>query len=96
VKVTIDNLDGAGALDYSAALCGAGPVKIARTLNAPSICSGMLDVSDAGLAVPVRRGRVVVTAADGTILFTGYIATDPEAVYAGVGPFNYPQLAFQG
>src|ERR1700733_8203008 len=43
----------------------------------------MLDVSDAGLAVPVRRGRVVAAAANGTVLFTGYIATDPEAVYVG-------------
>jgi hypothetical protein len=85
VKVTIDNLNGVGAVDYSAALCADGPLKIARTLNAPSICSGMLDVSDAVLTVPVRRGRVVVTAATGAILFTGYIATDPEPVYAGTG-----------
>jgi hypothetical protein len=85
VKITIDNLDGAGAADYSAALCADGPLKIERVLNAPSICSGMLDVSDASLAVPARRGRVVVTAANGTVLFTGYVATDPEAVYAGTG-----------
>jgi len=85
VKVTIDNLDGAGAVDYSAALCADGPLKIERALNAPSICSGMLDVSDASLAVPARRGRVVVTAASGTVLFTGYVATEPEAVYAGAG-----------
>jgi hypothetical protein len=85
VKLTIDNLDGAGAVDYSAALCTTGPLKIARTLNAPSICSGVLDVSDALLVVPVRRGRVVVTAANGTVLFTGYVATEPEAVYAGTG-----------
>jgi len=85
VKVTIDNLDGAGAVDYSAALCADGPLKISRTLNAPSVCSGLLDVSDAAVAVPVRRGRVVVSAANGTVLFTGYIATDPEAVYAGIG-----------
>src|SRR6202789_2138472 len=83
--MTIDNLDGTGALDYSAALCAAGPPKITRTLNTPSVCSGMLDVTDGGLMVPVRRGRVVVTAASGTVLFTGYIATDPEAVYAGTG-----------
>jgi hypothetical protein len=85
VKVTIDNLDGNGAVDYSAALCTVGPLKIERTLNAPSICSGMLDVSDASLIVPARRGRVVVTAASGTVLFTGYVATEPEAVYAGTG-----------
>jgi hypothetical protein len=85
MKVTIDNLDGAGAVDYSAALCADGALKISRTLNAPSVCSGLLDVSDAAVAVPARRGRVVVTAANGTVLFTGYIATDPEAVYAGTG-----------
>jgi hypothetical protein len=85
VKMTIDNLDGGGAVDYSAALCADGPLKIARSLNAPSVCSGLLDVGDAALGVPVRRGRVVVTAANGTFLFTGYIATEPEAVYAGMG-----------
>jgi hypothetical protein len=85
VKMTIDNLDGTGAVDYSAALCGDGPLKIARSLNAPSVCSGLLDVSDAALGVPVRRGRVVVTMANRTVLFTGYIATEPEAVYAGMG-----------
>jgi hypothetical protein len=85
VNVTIDNLDGAGAVDYSAALCSDGPLKIARSLNAPSVCSGMLDVSDATLAVPARRGRVVAAAANGTVLFTGYIAKEPEAVYAGTG-----------
>ena len=83
--MTIDNLDGAGAVDYSAALCADGPMKIARALNVPSVCSGLLDVGDAGLKVPVRRARIVVTAANGTVLFTGYVATEPEAVYAGMG-----------
>ena len=85
MMMTIDNLDGAGAVDYSGALCADGALKIVRSLNAPSLCSGLLDVSDVGLEVPVRRGRVVVTAANGTVLFTGYLATEPEAVYAGVG-----------
>ena len=85
MKMTIDNLDGTGAVDYSAALCADGPLKIARSLNVPSVCSGLLDVSEAALGVPVRRGRVVVTAANGTVLFTGYIATEPEALYAGAG-----------
>src|SRR5438270_2201901 len=83
--MTIDNLDGAGAVDYSGALCADGRLKITRSLNAPSVCSGLLDVGDAGLVLPKRRGRIVVTAANGTVLFTGYIATEPEAVYAGMG-----------
>ncbi|HEY1993588.1 MAG TPA: hypothetical protein VGG81_04220, partial [Edaphobacter sp.] len=85
MKTTIDNLDGTGAVDYSGALCADGPLKIARALNVPSVCSGLLDVGDAGLKVPVRRARMVVTAANGTVLFTGYVATEPEAVYAGMG-----------
>jgi hypothetical protein len=84
VKITIDNLDGAGAVDYSNAVSAGGPLKIERVLNAPSICSGMLDVSASTLAVPARRGRVVVTSDAGTVLFTGYVATEPARIYAGV------------
>lgn len=84
MKITIDNLDGAGAVDYSHAVAADGPLKIERTLNAPSVCSGMLDISATTLAVPARRGRVVVASDAGTVLFTGYVATEPEGVYAGV------------
>jgi hypothetical protein len=85
VKITIDNLDGAGAVDYSDSLSVDGPLKIERVLNAPSRCSGLLDVSDLGLAVPVRRARVVVASDGGVVLFTGYLATEPEQIYAGTG-----------
>jgi hypothetical protein len=85
MKLTIDNLDGAGAVDYSPTLCASGPLKIERVLNAPCICSCLLDVSDAGLAIPARRGRIVAAAENGTVVFTGYVATEPEAVYAGMG-----------
>ena len=85
MKVTIDNLDGKGAVDYSAALAADAPVKIERVLNAPSRASGMLDVSGTTLAVPVRRARVAIASDAGTALFTGYLATEPEAVYAGAG-----------
>jgi hypothetical protein len=90
--VTIDNLDGAGAVDYSAALCADAPLQIERTLNQPSRCSGSLDVGSAAnpgasfaLPVPARRGRIVVSSDSGTILFTGYIATEPVPEYVGVG-----------
>ncbi|MEO6912231.1 MAG: hypothetical protein ABI158_15045, partial [Edaphobacter sp.] len=84
MRVTIDNLDGAGAVDYSGAVCADHPLKIERVLNTPSRCSGMLNVSAGALAVPARRGRMVVTTDSGNVLFTGYIATEPERVYAGV------------
>jgi hypothetical protein len=89
VNITIDNLDGRGAVDYSGALCAGTslndhPLKIERVLNAPSRASGMLDLSGSTLAAPVRRARVVVTSDNSTVLFTGYLATEPERVYTGV------------
>ncbi len=39
VKVTIDNLDGAGAVDYSAALCADGPVKIVACAECSFACA---------------------------------------------------------
>lgn len=90
--LTIDNLDGHGAVDYSAAVSADAPFAIERTLNAPSRCTGSLVIAssvDPGFApalpVPVRRARIVVTSASGTTLFTGYIATEPESIYAGTG-----------
>jgi hypothetical protein len=90
--LTIDNLDGLGAVDYTAALCADAPMTIERVLNTPSRCSGLLDVgspADPGAAapqlVPVRRGRIVVAAVGGAILFTGYLATEPVPVYVGAG-----------
>jgi hypothetical protein len=83
MKLTIDNLDGLGAVDYSGAIAADAPLKIERVLNEPSIASGLLEVGS--LVVPVRRARVVMTAANGTLLFTGYLATEAVAVYAGVG-----------
>jgi hypothetical protein len=56
-------------------------------LNTPSRCTGTLDVGAPAnpgalpaLPVPARRARVVVSADSGTILFTGYLATEPVPV----------------
>ena len=89
MTLTIDNLDGLGAIDYSAAVdrsnaTEAGALAITRTLNAPSILKGALCLEGSTLAIPVRQGRVVLASASGTILFTGYLATEPVAIYAGV------------
>jgi len=85
VKITIDNLDGMGALDYSGWISAVEPLKVERKLNAPSTCGCMLDLNSATVRVPARKGRVVVTKLDGLVLFTGYVATEPELIYAGVG-----------
>lgn len=85
MRITIDNLDGRGALDYSDAVCAEAPVTIERTLNAPSRCVAEVVPGVSGLPLPARRGRVVVTSEQGTVLFTGYLASEPIQRYAGVG-----------
>ena len=87
MKVTIDNLDGLGAVDYSGAVATDGLVTVQRGLNVPSRCTMQLLVGVGGLKVPVRKARVVVVARDAvaTVLFTGYVATEPVQVYVGEG-----------
>ncbi len=85
MRITIDNEDGRGAVDYTAAVAAEGSVTVQRTLNKPSLCTAELVLGLPGLPVPSRRGRVCITTDAGTVLFTGYLAIEPVAVYAGVG-----------
>jgi hypothetical protein len=80
--LTIDSLTGLGPVDYTTALAADLPLKITRTLNKPTILSALLELGT--LPLPARRGRIVVTSANGTLLFTGYLAVEPVALYAGV------------
>lgn len=82
MRVTIDNLDGLGPTDYSDELMAEGPVTIERVLNKPSACRWTM--RDA-IVRPARQGRVVVRSDAGAILFTGYLAREPEAIYLGAG-----------
>ncbi len=84
MRLTIDNLDGLGAVDYSAALDRSEALAIKRTLNAPSLAKGLLCLEGTSLVVPVRRARVILTSAAGAVMFTGYLATEPVPVYAGM------------
>ena len=92
MTLIIDNLNGLGPIDYTTAIAADAPFSITRTLNAPSILTGLLQLSP-NQAAPTRRARVTLTAANGTTLFTGYLATEPAALYAGTattGPvFRY-------
>ena len=83
MQLTIDNLDGLGPLDYTAAIDTSEPFEILRTLNAPSILKGLLCLAASILPTPVRRARVVVSSAAGVTLFTGYLATEPAPLYVG-------------
>jgi hypothetical protein len=85
LKLTIDNLDGNGAIDYSAVLSAKQPITVARKLNAPSLCSFGLVIAGAAPETPLRNGRVIVTDSNGVVLFTGYVASEPARELAGAG-----------
>jgi hypothetical protein len=92
MKLTIDNLNGSGVINYSDAISPNKPLTIERVLNTPSRCTGLLQFgaqanpgSSVALPIPVRLGRIAVSADSGIALFTGYLATDPVQLYAGVG-----------
>lgn len=83
MQITIDNLDGQGVRDYTCSVAPEGPITIQRTLNAPTRCTAELVIGVEDLPLPSRLGRVVVASDGGSVLFTGYLATEPVRVYAG-------------
>ena len=83
--LTIDNLDGSGPLDYTAAVVSKTPLRIERQLNEPTICSFMLTPQSANLPMPFRFARVVVSDDNSLILFTGYVALEPALASVGEG-----------
>lgn len=93
MKVTIDNLDGKGAVDYSQCVVATEKFLIRRQLNEPSICSFTLAPVAMNLATPVRNGRVIVADDSGNLLFTGYLSVEPALELVGQ---NSEGAAFQG
>ena len=83
--VSIDNLSGAGPIDYSGSIDGSMGVTIKRILNAPTKCTFAFLPQAQGLGIPLRYARVVVSDAAGVMIFTGYVAAPPEFVLQGVG-----------
>ena len=87
MKVTIDNLDGNGPIDYSLALCAdqatENAVVITRSLNEPTLARLQFDCANHNLPVPAISGLVVIIADNGTFLFSGYLPAAAEPVFAG-------------
>jgi hypothetical protein len=87
MKVTIDNQDGKGPINYSPALCAdratEKAVVITRALNQPTVARLHFDCASSGLAVPATNAFVVITSDSGTFLFTGYLPSAAEPVFAG-------------
>jgi hypothetical protein len=84
LKLTIDNHDGLGAVDYSPCVLAGRPFRIVRRLNEPVVCEVTL-LPAQGRSAPARNGRITVADDDGNLLFTGYIATEPAPELAGRG-----------
>ena len=84
MKLTINNYDGNGAVDYTSSIVAGRPFRILRRLNDPVTCAVTL-LPSAGLPTPARNGRVLVYDDDGNLLFTGYIVTEPALELAGQG-----------
>lgn len=84
MKLTIDNYDGKGPVDYTSSVVAGRPFRIIRRINAPVTCAVTL-LPAQGLVTPVRNGRMLVTDDIGNILFTGYAATEPALELAGQG-----------
>ncbi|MHB8388982.1 MAG: hypothetical protein ACYDBH_05305, partial [Acidobacteriaceae bacterium] len=82
MKVTIDNQDGKGPVDYSRALCADEATEkaavINRGLNQPTMARLQLDCASHGLPTPAINAFVVITSDNGTFLFTGYVPSAAE------------------
>lgn len=87
MKITIDNQDGKGPIDYSQAICAdqseESAVVIKRVLNEPTIATIAIDCASHGLVTPAAGAWVVITSDNGTFLFTGYLPSAAEPVFAG-------------
>ncbi len=83
MKLTIDNLDGLGPLDYTASLDTDKNPGVVRKINSPAAFHFGLVAGLGGLAVPVLGGRVMLTLSSGTDLFSGYVVEAPTYQYLG-------------
>ncbi|HEV2470587.1 MAG TPA: hypothetical protein VGS78_15460 [Candidatus Sulfotelmatobacter sp.] len=85
MRITIDNLEGRGAVDYTSALDGTVAPQLVREINQPSKFSCSLLGSGSGFIVPVAGSRVAVTLANGDFIFSGYLTAAAECEYLGSG-----------
>lgn len=97
MKLTIDNFDNRGPVDYSGWIDTETPPRIRRRLNQPSELRFALVAGQPQFIVPVEGARVALARSNGTPLFTGYISAAAEYEYLGwseYGPaFRYSLVA---
>lgn len=79
MKITIQGLD------YTCALDAHSQLTIERKLNQPSVCEFELFIPVNGDLMPPERSQSIsICGDDGTVYFTGYIATNPIPEYLGL------------
>ena len=85
MKLTIDNLQGQGATDYTASLDGMVAPRVERKINQPARLQCSLVGSPAGFVIPSAGARVILAKASGSPVFTGYLIQAPQFEYLGWG-----------
>jgi hypothetical protein len=85
MKLTIDNLDGQGARDYTEMLDSTNKPRIFRKLNRPTEMHLSLISDSADFVVPSAGARVMMGRANGSDVFTGYVVSKPKHEYLGFG-----------
>jgi hypothetical protein len=97
MKLTIDNFDNRGPVDYSGWIDSEVRPRIRRRLNQPSDLSFALIAALPQFVVPAEGARVALARSNGAPLFTGYISAAAEYEYLGwaeCGPaFRYSLVA---
>ena len=85
MKLTIDNLQGQGAVDYTGSLDQTAAPQVTRRINQPSTFQCALLGGEAGFLAPTSGGRVILTKNDGSCVFSGYLTESPRFEYLGWG-----------
>src|SRR5882724_5796540 len=82
MNISIDNLAGAGAVDYTSAIDLTVAPRVLRKINQPAElrCS----LAGSGQAI-VAGARVILAKANGDLVFTGYLTEAPQCEYLGWG-----------
>jgi hypothetical protein len=85
MKLTIDNLQGQGAQDYTGAVDWTKPPKVQRKGNQPAELQFSLVANSPDFVIPVVGARVALGKTNGSDVFTGYVVAAPEYEYLGWG-----------
>src|SRR5689334_12322115 len=85
MRLLIDNFDSAGPRDYTGSINADSLPRITRHLNRPAEAALSLVAIGPNFIVPTSGARIILSRADGVVLFTGYIAFAPDYEYLGWG-----------